>query len=330
MQRREFIWLLGGAAAWPLAAHAQQPERMRLIGVMMGLREDDRQGRQQAQALREGLQELGWTNGRNIRIDFHWGVGEPGRAQLVAKELVALQPDLIVSHTISISTAVFRVTRTIPIVFVNVADPVGAGLVSGYAHPGGNVTGFTNFESSMGGKWVEVLKDLDPRIRRVSILFNPETATTGGEYYLPSFRAAGAALGVEPIEAPVHDAAEIERAIDALAREPNGGLVAMADIFTALNSELIIRSAVNHRLPFIFAFRAFPEEGALVSYGSSSIDIFHRAASYVDRILKGAKPADLPVQAPIKFELVINLKTARTLGLTVSHDFLLRADDIIE
>jgi putative tryptophan/tyrosine transport system substrate-binding protein len=233
MRRREFITLLGGATAgWPLAVRAQQAERMRLIGVMMGLRENDRQGRQQAQALREGLQELGWTDGRNIRIDFHWGIGEPGQAQLAAKELVALQPDLIVSHTVSISTVVFQMTRTIPIVFVNVADPVGTGLVSGYARPGGNVTGFTNFEPSMGGKWVEVLKDLDPRIRRVLILFNPETATTGGEYYLPSFRAAGTALGVEPIEAPVHDAAEIERAIDALAREPNGGLVAMSDIFT--------------------------------------------------------------------------------------------------
>jgi putative ABC transport system substrate-binding protein len=331
MKRREFITLIGGvAAAWPLAAHAQQPERMRRIGVMMGLREDDRQGRQQAQALREGLEELGWADGRNIRIDFHWGIGEPGRAQLVAKELVRLQPDLIVSHTVSASTAVFQITRTIPIVFVNVADPVGAGLVSGYARPGGNVTGFTNFEPSMGGKWVEVLKDLDPRIRRVLILFNPETASEGGEYYLPSFRAAGTALGVELIEAPVHDAVEIERAIDALAREPNGGLIAMADIFTALNSELIIRSAVNYRLPLIGAFRAFPDEGGLISYGTSSIDIFYRAASYVDRILKGAKPADLPVQAPTKFELVINLKTARALGLTVSHDFLLRADDIIE
>ena len=236
LKRREFITLLGGAVTWPLAARAQQPESMRRIGVMMGLREDDRLGQQQAQALRTGLQELGWTDARNIRIDFHWGLGEPGRAQSVAKELVALQPDLIVSHSVLVSIVVFRTTKTIPIVFVNVADPIGSGLVSSYSRPGGNITGFTNFEPTMGGKWVEVLKDLDSRVRRVAILFNPETAAGGGEYFLPSFRAACAALGLEPIEAPVHDGNEIKLAIDALAREPNGGLVAMADIYTGLTA----------------------------------------------------------------------------------------------
>jgi putative tryptophan/tyrosine transport system substrate-binding protein len=329
--RRKFIAALGGATfAGPFAARAQQPEKMRRIGVMMANPENSRDGRQQADALREGLQELGWTDGRTVRIDFHWDVSEPGRAQTIAKDIVAVQPDLIVSHAISATTAIFQLTKTIPIVFVNVADPVALGLVSSYALPGGNATGFSNFESSMGGKWLEVLKDLDPRIRRVAILFNPQTAVGGGTFYLPSFNTAAAALGVEPIEARVHDSAGIEKAIDALAREPNGGLVAMADIFTNLNRELIIRLAAKGHLPFIAAFRSFTDDGGLVSYGSSAIDIFHRAASYVDRILKGEKPADLPVQAPTKFELVINLKTAKALGLTVPQIMQMTADEVIE
>jgi len=331
--RREFITLLGGAAAAallrPRAARAQQPA-MKRIGVIMGQAEYSREGRQQGDALREGLQQFGWTDGRNIRIDFHWDVGEPHRAQLIAKDIVAVNPDLIVSHAGPASTALAQLTKTIPIVFVNVADPVGLGLVSSYARPGGNATGFTNFEPSMGGKWVEVLKDLDPGIRRVAILFHPETAPEEGKFYLPSFEAASAALGVESVEAPVHDAAGIEQAIDNFARQPNGAMIAMPDLFTGVNSDLIIRMTVSHQLPFIAAFRTFTDGGGLVSYGSNPIDIFRRGASYVDRILKGEKPADLPVQAPTKFELVINLKTARALGLTVSHDFLLRADDVVE
>jgi putative tryptophan/tyrosine transport system substrate-binding protein len=330
MKRREFIALVGGAVAWPVAVRAQQLERMRRIGVMMGLPEDSLEGRQQADALREGLRELGWTDGRNIRIDFHWDVSQPRRAQVVAKDIIAVQPDLIVSHATVASTAVTELTKSIPVVFVNVPDPLGLGLVATYARPGGNVCGFTNFEPSMGGKWVEVLKDLDPRIRRITILFNPDTATRGGKFFLPSFIAAGAALGLETIQAPVHDAAGIEDAIDALAREPNGGLVAMSDIFTASNRELIIRLAVDHRLPLIAAFRAYTDLGGLVSYGPSSVDIFHRAASYVDRILKGEKPADLPVQAPTKYELVINLKTAKALGITIPQTLLATADEVIE
>jgi putative tryptophan/tyrosine transport system substrate-binding protein len=329
--RRQFITLLGGATvAWPLAARAQQPEKMQRIGVLMANPENSQDGSQQADALREGLQELGWTDGRNVRIDFHWDVSDPGRAQLIAKDVVAVQPDLILTHAVSATTAVFQLTKKIPIVFVNVADPVALGLVSSYALPGGNVTGFSNFESTMGGKWVEVLKDIDPRIRRVAILFNPESAAGHGKLYLPSFNAAAAALGVEPIEAPVHDPAEIEKAIDALARQPDGGLIAMADIFTNLNRKLIIRLAANNRLPFIGPFRSFTDDGGLVSYGISAIDIFHRAASYVDRILKGANPADLPVQAPTKFEMVINLKTAKTLGLTVPQIMQMTADEVIE
>jgi putative tryptophan/tyrosine transport system substrate-binding protein len=323
--------LLGGAAAsWPLAARGQQPDRMRRIGVMMGLTEDNREGRQEASALRQGLQDLGWTDGRNIRFGFHWDVSEPGRAQVVAKDIVAVQPGLIVSHATPATVAVFQLTKSIPIVFVSIPDPIGVGLVSSFARPGGNVTGFTNFEPSMGGKWVEVLKDIDPRIQRVAILFNPETAARGGNLFLPSFKLAGAALGVEAIEAPVNNVSGIEQAIDAVAREQNGGLVAMADIFISLNRELIIRLAAKNRLPLIAAFRFFTDEGGLVSYGTSVIDLFHRAANYVDRILKGANPAELPVQAPTKFEMVINLKTAKALDLAISHDFLLRADDVVE
>ena len=331
MRRREFITFLSGAAAtWPIAARAQQPERMRCIVVMMGLGETNREGRQEAAALRQGLQDLGWTDGRNIRIDFHWDVGEPGRAQIIAKDVVAVRPDLIVTHASPATAAVFQLTKSIPLVFVSVVDPIGLSLLSSFARPGGNVTGFTNFEASMGGKWVEVLKDLDPRIRQVAVLFNPETAPAGGKFYLPSLKLAANALGVELTEAPVHDAAGIGRAIDVLGREPNGGLVAMADIFIASNRELVIQWAANNRLPLIAAFRFFADEGGLISYGTSVVDLFRRAATYVDRILRGAKPADLPVQAPTKFEMVINLKTAKALGLTISRDFLLRADEVIE
>ena len=331
MRRREFITFLGGAtAAWPLPLRAQQPDRMRRISVMMLFSEDDRFGREEADALREGLHDLGWTDDRNIRVDFHWDVGEAGRVQLIAKDIVAGQPDLIVSQASPATAAVAKLTKTIPIVFVTVAEPVALGLVASYARPGGNVTGFSNFEPSMGGKWLEVLKDLDPRIRRIAILFNPETAPAGGKFFLPSFMAAGAALGVEAIQAPVHDAAGIEQAIDALAQEPNGGLVAMADTFTGFNKELMIRSALSHRLPLIGSYRTFADAGALVSYGANPTDQFYRVASYVDRILKGENAADLPVQEPTKFELVISLKTAKALGLTISRDFLLRADDIVE
>jgi putative ABC transport system substrate-binding protein len=307
MRRREFIAFVGTAAAWPLAARAQQSERVRRIGVMMAFAEDDRPGRQQASALRRGLEELGWVDGRNIRIDFHWDVGERGRAQVIAEDIVAVQPDLIVSHAITATSAVFRLTKSIPIVFVNVLDPVALGLVSSLARPGGNITGFTNFEPSMGGKWLEILRDLDPRIRRVAILFNPGTAPAGGKLYLIPFKHAGEALGIEMIEAPVSSSADIQQAINSLARQPNSGLVAMADVFTFANREMIIRLAADNHMPFISAFRGFTDSGGLISYGIDPVDIFHRAASYVDRILKGARPADLPVEAPTKFEMVINL-----------------------
>jgi putative ABC transport system substrate-binding protein len=331
MRRRDFIKVVGGSAVtWPLAARAQQPDRMPRVDVLMGLSEDNPEAPRQADALRAGLKELGWTEGRNIQINFHWRAGERVQAEAIAKQIVASQPDLIVTHTSTASSAAFQLTKAIPIVFVNVSDPIAIGLVSSFARPGGNVTGFTNLEHSMGGKWVEVLTDLDPRIRRVAILFNPETAPTGGKIFLPSFRAASATLGVEPIEAPVHTAAEIEQAIETLARTPHGSLIAMADIFPAQNRGQIISLALTHRLPLIGAYRAFADEGGLASYGVDKFDQFRRVASYVDRILKGAKPADLPVQSPTKLELVINVRTAKALGLTISHDFLLRADEVIE
>jgi putative tryptophan/tyrosine transport system substrate-binding protein len=329
MRRREFITLLGGAASLPVVALAQQPDEMRRIGLMISVPEDDHSGRAQADALREGLRKLGWAEGRNIRIDLY-GIAEPGRALAVAKDVVAKRPELICSIATPATAAVVQVTKTIPIVFGNVADPVSLGFVASYARPGGNVTGFSAFEPLMGGKWVEILHDLDPHIRRITMLFNPNTAPAGGEFFLPSFKAAGTALGVETIEARVDDAAGIEQAIDALSGKMGGGLVAMPDAFTGSNRNLIIRSALNHRLPLVAGYRTFSDFGGLVSYGSNANDLAHHAASYVDRILKGEKPADLPIQAPTKFEMVINLKTAKALGLTVPPALLARADEVIE
>ena len=329
MKRREFITLLGGAAvSWPLAARAQQPERVRLIGVLMGVVENSQAGQRQSAALRKGLQELGWVDGRNARIEYRWLAGEPGRAQPLARELVALQPDVLVSHATPASIAIIKETTIIPLVFVNVADPVSAGLVSNFARPGGNATGLQNFDPSMGGKWLEVLKDLEPRIRRVAFMFNPGTAPLGAHWQ--SFEAGAALQSVEPVAAVVHNAVEIERAIAGLARGSNGGLIIAPDLFLASNRPLIIELAARYRVPAIYAFRDYTEAGGLISYGIDPVDIFTRAAKYVDRILKGEKPADLPVQAPTKFELVINLKTAKALGITIPPTLLVRADEAIE
>ena len=331
MQRREFITILGGAAAtWPLAAGAQQPDAMRRIGVMMNLPEADRSGRAQANALRDGLRDLGWIEGRNIRIDFHWDAAEPARALEVARDIVAARPDLICSIATPATAAVVQLTKTIPIVFANVADPVALGFVASYTRPGGNVTGFNSFEPSMGGKWVEILHDLDPRIRRIKILFNPDTAPAGGKFFLPPFKAAGTALGIETIAAQVRNTPEVEQAIEALAGEVGGGLAAMPDTFTGSNRDFIVRLALKHRLPLVAAYRVFSDVGGLVSYGPNTADLARRAASYVDRILKGEKAAELPIQAPTKLDLVINLGTAKALGLTVPSTLMVQADDVIE
>ena len=330
MKRREFITLLGGAAAaWPLAARAQQPDRMRRIGVLMAYAESDPEAQARVAAFREGLQKLGWTEGRNIRIDTRWAAADAEAMQRFAKELVALQPDLILSPTTPTTAALLQQTRTIPIIFANVADPVGSGFVASFPRPGGNVTGFTILEPTMAGKWLELLKEIAPRVNRVAFLFNPATAPYA-EYYLNPFKAAAASFGVEAIVAPVRDTSELESVVAAQAREPNGGLIVMPDSFLVTHRAEITSLAARYRLPAVYPFRYFTELGGLLSYGSDLTDNYRRAATYADRILKGAKPSELPVQAPVKFELVINLKTAKALGLDVPPSLLARADEVIE
>jgi putative tryptophan/tyrosine transport system substrate-binding protein len=331
MQRREFITFLGGAVvAWPLTAHAQQPERMRRIGVLMGYAESDREAQANVAAFREGLQKLGWTEGRNIRIDIRWATPRDAESrQRFANELVALQPDLILSHATPTTAALLQQTRIIPIIFVNVSDPVGSGFIAGLPRPGGNVTGFINVEGSMAGKWLELLKEIAPRVVRVAFLFNPAT-TPYAKYFLNPLKAAAASFGVEAIAAPVRDISELETVIAAQAREPNGGLIVMPDVFASVHRVEITSLAARYRLPAVYPFRFFAEAGGLLSYGSELVDNFRRAATYADLILKGAKPGELPVQVPVRFELVINLKTARALGLDVSFQLQQRADEVIE
>ena len=331
LKRRELITLLGGAAAvWPLAARAQQGERMRRIGVLMGYAESDPEAQAFVAAFREALQKLGWTEGRNVRIDTRWGTLRDAEArQRFAKELVALQPDLILTQSTPITAALVQQTRTIPIIFANAADPVGSGFVASFARPGGNVTGFISMEPTMAGKWLELLKEVAPRVARVAFLFNPATATYA-EYYLKPFKAAAPSFAVEASAAPVRDRPELESVFAAHAREPNGGLVVMPDIFTTVHRAEITALAARYRLPAVYPFRYFTELGGLLSYGNDRLDSYRRAATYADRILKGAKPSELPVQAPVKFELVINLKTAKALGLDVPVHLQQRADEVIE
>jgi putative tryptophan/tyrosine transport system substrate-binding protein len=331
MRRREFITLLGGAAiAWPLRARAQQPERMRRIGVLMGWPESDSEAQAQIAAFRDGLQKLGWMEGRNILIETRWATPTDAAAmQRSAKELAALQPDVILASTTPTTTALLQQTRTIPIVFATVGDPIGSGFVTSLSRPDGNATGFSTFEVSLGGKWLELLKEIAPRVARVALLFNPATATYA-KPYLNSFKTAAASVGVEAIDAPVHDRSEFESVVAAQAREPDGGLVVIADAFTSAHRVEITSLAARYRLPAFYPWRHFAEVGGLLSYGTDLIDNFRRAATYVDRILKGEKPSELPVQAPVKFELVINLKAAKALGLTVPSSLLATADEVIE
>ena len=330
MQRREFITLLSGAAVtWPLAARAQQPDRMLQIGVLMAYAESDREGQAWVAAFREGLQNLGWTEGRNIRIDTRWAAADAEAIQRFAKELVALQPDLILTQNTPTTAAMLQQTRTIPIIFANVSDPVGSGFVASFARPGGNATGFIVLESTMAGKWLELLKEIAPRVNRVAFLFNPVTATFA-EYYLNPFKAAATSFAVEAIAAPVRDRSELESVVAAHAREPNGGLIVMPDAFLNVHRAEVISLAARYRLPAVYAYRFFTELGGLLSYGNDVTDNFRRAATYADRVLKGVKPSELPVQAPVKFELVINLKTAKTLGLDVPLHLQQRADELIE
>jgi putative tryptophan/tyrosine transport system substrate-binding protein len=330
MRRRNFIALLGGAAAWPLAARAQQSRPMRRIGVLMGYAESDPDAQAWVAAFREGLQELGWTEGSNIHIDTRWATpGNMEAVQRFAQELVALQPDLILSSSTITTTALLQQTRTIPIVFGTGTDPVGSGFVASFPRPGGNVTGFVTMEPTMPGKWLELLKEIVPRVKRVAFLFNPATAPYF-EYYLNPFKAAAASLGVEPIAAPVHEKAELESVVAGQAREPNSGLIVMSDIFLLNHRAEVISLAARYRLPAVYAFRVYPELGGLMSYGNDLLDNFRRAPSYADRILKGEKPSELPVQAPVKLNLTINLKAAKALGLSVPPTLLARADEVIE
>jgi putative ABC transport system substrate-binding protein len=330
IRRREFVALLSSTAVWPVAVHAQQPERMRRIGVLMGYAESDRDAQAWHAVFREGLRKFGWTEGRNTQIDTRWAPPDDAESMRgFAKELVALQPDLLLSSTTPTTSALLQQTRTIPIVFAIVADPIGSGFVASFARPGGNVTGFIFTEQTMAGKWLELLKEIAPHVTRVAMLFNPASATYA-QYWLNPFKAAAPSFGVEPTLAPIHDISELESVIAAQAREPNAGLIAMPDSFADAHRVEITSLAARYRLPAVYPFRHFAEAGGLLSYGVDRTDNFRRAAAYVDRILKGEKPAELPVQAPVKFELVINLKTAKAIGLDVRLHLQQLADEIIE
>jgi putative tryptophan/tyrosine transport system substrate-binding protein len=329
MRRRDFIAVVGSAAAWPLIAVAQQSDRMRRIGVLMGFAESDPEGQALVAAFREGLEKLGWAEGRNVRIDYRWTALDKELMQRFAKELVALQPDVILTQSTPATAVLLQQTRTIPIVFGLLADPIGSGFVASFPRPGGNITGFVTMQPTMGGKWLELLKEIAPRIARVAALFNPATAPYA-EYWLNPFKAAAASLAVQAIVAPVHDTSELETVVAAQAHEPNSGLIVMPDTFMNEHRSEITSLAARYRLAAVYPYRAFAESGGLLSYGDVLVDNFRRAASYVDRILKGEKPSELPVQAPVKFELVINLKTAKALGLDVPVHLQQRADEVIE
>jgi len=332
MQRREFITLLGGvAAAWPLAAHAQQSGPMRRIGVLFGGADSDPQIIEAMVAFKATLGELGWIEGRNLRIDFRFAAADVERMRVFAKELIALQPDVLVGHTTGVIGALKRETSAIPIVFVIVSDPVGSGYVESLARPGGNITGFINIEASLSGKWIEILKEIQPKVTRAALMFNPSTATYI-KFYQEPFEAAARASGIEPIAVPVQNAADIERAFDQFGNRPDAGLVLPPDVFTTVrtNLDLITSLAARTHLPTIYPYRYMVTAGGLISYGIDTIDLYRRAPVYIDRILKGAKPADLPVQLPTKFEMAVNLKTAKALGIEIPATLLGRADEVVE
>jgi len=327
-KRRELITLLGGAAALPLAARAQQGGRMRRIGVLSSLAADDPETQARHAAFLQGLQEWGWTTGRNVQIDYRWAAGDVDRFRKYAGELVALAPDVILATGTPVTAALLQATRSVPIVFAQVVDPVANGFVESLARPGGNATGFTIFEYGLGGKWLELLKEIAPHVTRAAVLRDP--AIPSGIGQLAAIQGVAPAMGVELRPVGVSDASEIERAVTAFAREPNGGLIVLAAPLSILHRELIITLAARHRLPSVYALRFFVTSGGLICYGPDSIEPYRFAAGYVDRILKGEKPAELPVQAATKYKLVINLKTAKALGLEMPTSVLARADEVIE
>jgi ABC-type uncharacterized transport system substrate-binding protein len=329
IRRRDFVTLLVSAAAWPLAARAQQGERMRRIGVLMAMAENE-EGRARIAAFRDELHRLGRVEGRNIQIEIRWAAGDEAKLQHLAKELVSLKPDVILANTTPAARALQQHTSEIPAVFVLVADPVGDRLVTSLARPGGNLTGFTSSEFSLGSKWLEIFKECVPSVRRVAMLFNPSTAPGGGWPYVHAAEAVASSFAVQIVGTPAADGEEIERVLDQFARQPNSGLIVVADAFTTARAGLIVGRAAHNQLPALYPLRLFATAGGLLSYGIDSIGPFRQAASYVDRVLKGEKPAELPVQAPTKFELVINLKTAKVLGHTIPPTLLARADEVIE
>jgi putative ABC transport system substrate-binding protein len=330
MRRRDFITVAGAAAAWPLGAFAQQPaDRMRRIGVMIGYAENDPEAQTRLAAFKQGLLTLGWNESHNLKIDVRWASGGADRATTFARELVALQPEVIMSNTTPVTAALHKATKTIPIVFVAVSDPVGAGFVASLPRPGANITGFINLERTLGGKWLEVLKEIAPRVTRVAVMFNPQTAPYT-EIYLQSMETAAKKLGVKHYKSLVHREADIEEAISGLGQEPGGGLIAMTDSFMTVHRKAVIDLTIRNKVPLMYFVSVAPREGGLISYGIDITDMFSRSASYVDRILRGAKPAELPVQLPTKFELAINLKTAKALDLTVPPGLLVAANEVLE
>jgi putative ABC transport system substrate-binding protein len=329
MRRREFIALLGTAAAWPLAAHAQQLERMRRLGVLTQFGETDKEASQYIGTFRKGLEAFGWREGQNLHVDYRWGAGDSARMRTYAGEIVELLPDVILVASPTGLSEIAQATRTIPIVFVQVADPVGGGFVKSLANPGGNVTGFTSFEETMSAKWLELLREIVPQLTRVAVLRNPATSSAS-TYILGGLETAARVSGIELAMVDVRSVDEINPAFNAFEHDPPDGLVVMPDALFSADREMIVALAALRRLPAVYYYRYYASSGGLLSYGPSAVDLYRRAASYVDRILRGAKPENLPVQQPTKFELVINLKTAEALGLAVSPALLARADEVIE
>jgi len=329
MQRREFLGVLGGAAAaWPLAARAQQGERVRRIGVLVGQAENDPDAKARLTGFQEALAKAGWSEGRNVSVDYRFSAGRAEHVEALAKELVALQPDVIIAQGTSVTAALQRESNKIPIVFVTVSDPIGSGFVASLPRPGGNITGLLMYEAGITGKWMAMLKEIAPRLARAALVANPKG--TAYDYFLQAAEAAAPSLAIEIVPSPIENTADIERVIDSVARVPNSGLLLPPDTTTITHRDLIVALAARHRLPAVYSLRVFVTAGGLMSYGTDVVEIFRLAATYADRILRGAKPAELPVQAPTKYETIVNLKTAKALGLDVPPSLIVRADQVIE